>query len=620
MHVIQIFRDGALLANVKPDANSSQTKAVMGENSVQVVFELSSNIKFKIGDSATIFGELYKVAEAPVVTKSSKFNFNYTLKLKAEGDDLSKVQFLFLGSDNTLKESEFSVMGNAATFMDLIRQNANRVLVGWTIGQVIPTDYKNLTFSKDNCLSALAKIADAFQTEWWIEGTTIHLTKRSRDTGITFKQGRGKGLYEIQQQPTSGSSIITRLYPWGGDKNLPSEYGSQRLRLTVLGVYSVKNLTLVVTTALSGHSIFTFSWDAPTAPGCTGIVVQWRLSGSTVAWQSATVPPTAGISVNLPAGIYDWQFTSQPFGVASDIVTLGATHLTPMLTGFPQPYIENNVDEYGVIEFTEVFDDIYPHRTGVVSAVDATSEFLFTDAALDFDVNAQLLPGLKPKVVFNTGQLSGYSFEVQSYNNTTKQFKLLKNAEETTLDIPSPTLRPGIGDKYVLVDMKMPQVYITAAENELLQKATDLLAKISQPQYTYNITLDPVFIRSHNYEIKIGDEVWVTDSDLQINKKIRVINTVRNIVNEEQYQLTLSDSVTQGTISQINNNISVTQQGLSNLSNQVQNSAIFNGKVIGDLKFEQGTAVMPDMPSTPTTTGFEPVYREIATGKLFKKV
>jgi hypothetical protein len=622
MHQIDIFRAGTLFVSVKIDdkSSSTQTKTIMGENFIGFQFDLNFFASFKPGDYCEVFGETYKLNETPAVTKESKFKYHYTIKMQSEGSDLAKVQFLFLGSDNTLKESDFSLMGTAQTFLNLILQNSNRVLSGWSLGEVITTDYKNLTFSSDTCLSALAKIAEAFKTEYWLIGKTIHLTKVANDAGITFKHGKGKGLYEIQRQQTSGSSVITRLYPYGSDKNLPSDYGSQKLRLRVISIYAISNLTCVVTDVGGGQSNFNFSFTPATDPSVTALTISRRLAGTNDPWINSTGSPSSPRSLVIDSGTYEFMFTSLPIGVSTSIVTIGSTILTPLLSGFPQPFIENNTDQFGIIEYVQTFDDVYPHRTGTLSAVDATDVYKFRDAAIDFDINSQLLPGLTPKVVFNTGQLSGYSFEIKSFNNTTKEFTILKNKDETSLDIPSTSLKPAIGDKYVLVDIKMPDVYITTAENELLAKAQDMIARFSLPQYTYNIVLDPVFIRNHGYTINIGDEVWITDSDLEVNRKIRVINTVRNIVVEEQYQLQLSDSVSQGTISQINNNIQGAQQGVNQLSGQLQNAAIFNGKVIGDLKLEQGTVIMPDIPSTTTTTGFEQIYREISTGKLFRKV
>lgn len=625
-HTIDIYRknEDVPYVTIKPDDGSTQNKAIMGDNFLSLEFEVSFQIKFRIDDNCTVFGEFYQLRELPSETKLTKYRYRYSLKMYSLAAELSKVKFLFLGDTNALREPEFSLMGNAQTFLNLLIQNAGRALSGWGLGQVISTDYKNLTFSNDDCLSALAKIAEAFQTEWWIEGKVIHLTKISTDTGIVLRQGQSKGLYDILRSPISGTSIVTRLYPYGGEKNLPSDYGSKKLRLTVLSDKSITGVTCTISpSGTPGVDQFNFSWTIPASPDVTSIMVKYRASGSTSAFINlGTVAASSpGWSISMITGTYDFIFISQPYNITTQMVTVGPSGLsTPAVTGFPNPYIECNTGLHGVIEQVQVFDDIFPRRLGSVTAVDATDFYKFFDANINFNVNSQLLPGLSAKVVFNTGQLAGYQFEINNFNNSTKEFKILKNKDETALEIPSATLKPAIGDKYVLVDIRMPDSYIAAAENELLSKANDLLVQASQPQYSYSVNIDPVYTRRFNLTYRIGDLIWIEDAELEVNGKIRIVNTARNIVKEELYQITLSDIVVQGKLTQINSSISTNQQGLSNLQSQVQNSAINNNKVIGDLQFQQGTAVMPDIPTTSTMTGFENVVREISTGKLYRKI
>lgn len=515
MHEIDIYRGANLFVKIKPDESSTQTKRVMAENQLSITFEDNRHINFRLGDYCTVFGERYQVSRLPGETKGSRYQYKYTLIMNSEGFDLTKISYLFLDPDNNLTEGEFSLMGNPDTFIDLLITNANRASSGWVKGQVIPGDYKNLTFSKDNCYNALSRLAEEFETEFSIEGKIIHLTKRVRDVGYTFKHGRNKGLYEITRQNRDDSDVATRLYAYGSEKNLPEEYLVQGRRL------------------------------------------------------------------RLPADDY--------------------------------PFLEKNVDKYGVIEHTELFENIYPRRIGKVTSVNAGDPFVFIDTTLDFDINAQLLPGISAKVVFNTGQLAGYQFEVKQYNAGTHTFTLLKNGEERVIELPSTLFRPGIGDEYVLVDMKMPEEYITAAENELKVAAQALLDQISEPQLAYNVVLDPVFLRDRNWQVQIHDLVWILDDELEIQRKIRVVSTVRNIVDEFSYSIDMADIVSPGTMSLIFNSQAASDRDIRDINGQILNNSILNNNVIGTLAFA-------GMPQTNTTTGFLPVYIEIATGKLFAKI
>lgn len=521
MQTVDIMRGESLLVTIKPDDSSNQIKKVMGENEIRLTWQENRVLPFKINDWCMVFGERYQLYKKPAERKLSARLYEYDLSMRAVGSNLERAQYMFLGNDNSLKEGDFSLTGNANDFIDLLLQNANRVDPGWIKGQVIPTDYKTLTFSKENCYQALSRLAEAFETEYAIEGKTIHLTKRQTDTGKTFKHGKNKGLYEIARQEVDNTSVVTRLYCFGSEQNLPTDYRdyAKRLRMT-----------------------------------------------------------------------------------DGDL------------------YIEKNVAKYGVIEYTEIIDDVYPQRVGKVTSVNAVDPYLFIDATIDFNVNDQLLAGLTAKVVFNTGQLAGYEFEVKSFNNTTKEFTILQNKSERVLEVPSTTMKPAIGDEYIILDIVMPTSYITAAEAALKVRAQAILDQACEPQYSYGITFDPVFLRKVKYIPTIGDLIWLVDVELEVQKRIRVVSSTRGIVNEYDCKVDLSDTVSQGTISNIISIQESVSRDVSAIDKDLQNNSVFNNNIIGDLRVKQGSVIFENIPTTSTTTGFSDLLIENATGKVYKKV
>lgn len=608
------------IATIKPDKSSSQVKKVMGDNQVTITFEDSRYIAFKINDFCEVFGERYSLVQLPVVTKVSQFLYKYSLIMFADHYDLAKAQYLFLGADNSLRETEFSLMGTASDFISLIMSNVSRVSAGWSIGEVLPTGYKNLTFNADDCYAALVRIAEAFNTEFSFEGKILHLQKKVRDTGHVYKHGRNRGLYEITRQTFNNSNVVTRLYVYGSEKNLPDSYVTAKgKRLRLPGGYNpcfISSLTATLTDNLDGTTTYTFNWTDPLSAGATAVQIECRIVGSGTPWTNFTGAVSSPRSVTVPNGNYEFRFRTfgtTCAGVVTDPVPVPADITVPVLTFLPLPFIDRNTNVYGVIESTEIFDDIYPHRTGKVSSVNLADIYEITDAAMPFDVNAYLLPGLTPKITFNTGQLAGYSFDVQSYDNTFKRFKILKNSDERLLDIPNASMKPAIGDEYVLTDIEMPASYITDAENELKDAAVAKLVELSEPQLSYTIVLDPAFIRRVGRTIRIGDLVWIVDTELEVQKKIRVTSITRNIVEEHQYTVELSDLVSPGTIQRIIASTDANDRNLQQIGSQLNNNSILNGNVIGTLTFSQ-------MPTTTTMTGFDQVVREQATGKLFLKL
>lgn len=627
MQEVTITRDSlftvADVAVIKPDDNSVQIKKVMGENLLNISFEDNRYIPFAINDYCTVFGERYNLNQLPVVTKVSRFLYKYSMQLQAAAYDLAKAQYLFLGSDNSLRESDFSLMGTASDFIDLLLLNMARVGSGWTKGQVIDTGYKNITFSAESCSSALARIAEEFETEFAIEGKVIHLTRRTNDTGYTYRHGRNKGLYELTRSNLNNSSIVTRLYAYGSEKNLPPGYATNGKRLRFPGGYNpclISNLTVaIVDNDPVLTKTYTFTFTLPLTPSFEGVGIEYREIGTTTWITSPGISNVTPRVLTLPTGDYEFRFRTlgnacnPATGTVTDAVDCTNEITTPVFVYTPLPFIERNVNKYGVIEYTEIFDDIYPHRTGVVSGVNISDPQEFTDSDIDFNVNDYLLPGLTAKVTFNTGQLAGYTFEIASFDNSLKRFKINKNADERLLDLPSALIKPAIGDQYVLTDIEMPTSYVTNAEAELLAAANARLIELSEPQLAYNMVLDPVYIRQSNRRPAIGDLVWIVDTELEVQRKIRVISVTRNIVREDQYQAEIADIVSPGTIQRIISSNEANGRDINGITNQLLNNSVLNGNIVGTLTFQ-------NIPTTPTLTGFEAIVIETATGKLYKKV
>ncbi|MDY3338424.1 hypothetical protein PG279_04455 [Riemerella anatipestifer] len=223
----------------------------------------------------------------------------------------------------------------------------------------------------------------------------------------------------------------------------------------------------------------------------------------------------------------------------------------------PVPFLEKNTDKYGVIEHTQPFEDIYPKRVGTVTQVYADNPLKFSDSTLDFDLNQYneygntiLQKGISAKVIFQTGDLAGYTLEVKEYgfDSTTKTFTLLKNQDEKSFDIPSDTFRPQVGDKYIIIDIAMPKSYVDNAEQELQAAAQEYLDKNSKQRFIYAVEPDPIYLKKINFNLKLGHTVRFKDTDFNLDDDIRVISITRDINNPYDISFEIAE---QATITQI---------------------------------------------------------------------
>ncbi|WP_274126218.1 phage tail protein [Riemerella anatipestifer] len=223
----------------------------------------------------------------------------------------------------------------------------------------------------------------------------------------------------------------------------------------------------------------------------------------------------------------------------------------------PVPFLEKNTDKYGIVEHTQPFEDIYPKRVGTVTQVYADNPLKFSDSTLDFDLNEYneygntiIQKGISAKVIFQTGDLAGYTLEVKEYgfDSVSKTFTLLKNQDEKSFDIPSDTFRPQVGDKYIIIDIAMPKSYVENAEQELQAAAQDYLDKNSKQRFIYAVEPDPIYLKKINFNLKLGHTVRFKDTDFNLDDDIRVINITRDINNPYDISFEIAE---QATITQI---------------------------------------------------------------------
>lgn len=237
-------------------------------------------------------------------------------------------------------------------------------------------------------------------------------------------------------------------------------------------------------------------------------------------------------------------------------------------------YIEDAaaVRKYGIWEARKYFDDIKPSRTGKVEKVFSDSVLKFVDSTM-FDLNEKdesgntkyLLAETSAKVHFNTGNLAGYEFEVHSYDHATHTFTLKKQTDERGNVFPSestPAFRFSAKDEYKLIDIALPQSYIDAAESELAKQGQTYYNQNSQPKVQYGLSVTDSFLASmlsnetNGNVIWVGDYIPVKDSDVDVDKSVRVKSFKRDLMKDYSYTLTISDmsitsSITNRVISEL---------------------------------------------------------------------
>lgn len=234
----------------------------MGECFVTASFKSPAPISFKIGDYLIYRGEVFEINYDPGKIKQSRRNeygeaFIYeNVKFNAKQDELVRTEFLdIVLHDNQIHYTSLTkfsfYVSSLDDLLDRIQANLNeqwgsgawklysrnRLRSGqrgcdlsvWdkTYGSGIADnviDSTSITADNLNCWSALALINSQFDINFITRGRNVFVGTAGLPTSHIFEYGKGKGLYQIEQNADSEQAITTRLRAYGSSKNLPNRY------------------------------------------------------------------------------------------------------------------------------------------------------------------------------------------------------------------------------------------------------------------------------------------------------------------------------------------------------------------------------------------------------------
>ena len=234
----------------------------MGECFVTITFNSPAPISFKIGDYLTYRGEVFEINYDPGKIKQSRRNehgeaFVYNnVKFNAKQDELARTEFLdIVLHDNNIHYTSLTKFSFYASslddLLDRIQANLNEqwgegewkiysrnklrsgqrgcVDAVWdkTYGSGVSDNIiKSTSITADglNCWSALALVNSQFDVNFIVKGRNIFIGTAGLPTSMIFEYGKGRGLYQIEQNADSEQAITTRLRAYGSSKNLPNIY------------------------------------------------------------------------------------------------------------------------------------------------------------------------------------------------------------------------------------------------------------------------------------------------------------------------------------------------------------------------------------------------------------
>lgn len=526
------------------------TGVFMAERACTSTFISDAKINFDVFDYIDYRGERFELELLPTVKKISKHQYSYDLNFVSLKYELERCMMRnIVPSDNGIVYPTPLVV----EFTGTVKYLAERIqacldaMYGkdiWsiTLADGVDSEEKNISMSNQNCWSALSLVNTEYKLNYFVKGRNVTIGGAEPVVNNVFEYGKGKGLYEIERISDADTGIVTKLRAYGGTRNLDYSY--------------------------------------PKKP----------------EWTDSVLPANYALSplrLMLPSFKTD--------GVTDFVLASNEA-----------------IAKYGIREGVITYDDIYPSITGMknsagqaideiksVDAITSETQPTFTVQLYDlgFDLNESLTTD-EAQLSMKSGALQGYAFAIAkivkasdgSYTLTLGR-NTLEEADTDNFTVPNKDWNMKAGDKFVLLNILMPQEYIRAAENRLLERAKEYLAKYSSTNYSYNIGVDEIFMaRNANFynEIMEGKRLTVNDPEMGIDHENVIIQSLSIKEGEgliPTFEVTLNNEPSASTLERIQGQISEIETSVNNkFSSQSELSKQYRkklDKVVWDRNLEE---------------------------------
>lgn len=525
------------------------TGVFMAERACTSTFISDVKINFDVFDYIDYRGERFELELLPTVKKISKHQYSYDLNFVSLKYELERCMMRnIVPSDNGIVYPTPLVV----EFTGTVKYLAERIqacldaMYGkgvWsiTLADGVDSEEKNISMSNQNCWSALSLVNTEYKLNYFVKGRSVTIGGAEPVVNNVFEYGKGKGLYEIKRISDADTGIVTKLRAYGGTRNLDYSY--------------------------------------PKKP----------------EWTDSILPANYALSplrLMLPSFKTD--------GVTDFVLASNEA-----------------IAKYGIREGVITYDDIYPSITGMknsagqaideiksVDAITSETQPTFTVQLYDlgFDLNESYMP--EAQLSMKSGALQGYAFAIAkivkasdgSYTLTLGR-NTLEEADTDNFTVPNKDWNMKAGDKFVLLNILMPQEYIRAAENRLLERAKEYIAKYSSTNYSYNIGVDEIFMaRNANFynEIMEGKRLTVNDPEMGIDHENVIIQSLSIKEGEgliPTFEVTLNNEPSASTLERIQGQISEIETSVNNkFSSQSELSKQYRkklDKVVWDRNLEE---------------------------------
>lgn len=428
-------KNSAVRASVEITDKSVYSKVLMEEEYVLLSFESDVYIQFQKGDYIqTEFG-VFRIVYIDKPTQTSSGGWLYEQRFHVDWERWRNHKVFYnrqKGSENAWKMTQ-----TPEYFLDIICRNIQDAGYGRYSFEIDASlnEMKLIEFDGTNIIDGLTKVAETWETEWWIENRVIHISKCEYGTPVSLTENEEIGI--IEPDKSSDTEHFTRAYVFGANRNLPKNY-----RKNDDGNIVIEG---VVETRLK-------------LPQGTPYIDAW--------------PNMKDEDVVEGIIVLD-EVYPRKVGTINSITTKEYT---------------DTIEDENTGEKTYEKWNAFRFRDNDLAALKFSKEYVLPEPEeLRIVFQTGKLAGMDFGVIFNPDNVS-------EKDSAAQIFEIVRN-EDYGVKLPTDDFKPSVGDTYILYGYDTQFVYsklVPEAEQELLEKGTEKLRKACQDKSVYTCPTNPI--------------------------------------------------------------------------------------------------------------------------------
>lgn len=484
---------GKILLSVPITESCEHVEELMQSDHIVLSWNSDKSDILPMGAYIEYGGEKYSLLEPYSPIQKSEEEFSYQPLFKSVVMYWAKVSFFMYtySSDDVIigREPDWTLTDNPANFMSSIcKAIKNETGETWTYTvDASLSASATLSFQSVDIYSSLNSIANAFETEWWIDkaNKVIHLSKAEHGIAVRLEVGKNITVPTVK---VGKEGYYTRFYAFGSTRNIVQDYEGANVNNLVN-----KRLTLDPVKYPNGYK------------DIRPDLKQGEIFQKILIFDN--VYPSSSLEISDVRVRLMWTI-----GEDGEKVQVGTDN-------------EGNpiYDQYSIWYFK--VPGFVLNNT--IYSKDNPEGMLISGKALSVHFESGALQGREFELIYHDKAETVSSADGTSVILTPGDYEI-KFKEEGTYIIPAITsLIPNNGDEIILFNIRMPEEYTGSAYLELESEMNKEISRLSSDLNNYQFSSNPISFSENNPDLSIGRKITYVNGGYSFST--RVIKLVTKI-------------------------------------------------------------------------------------------